>query len=521
MSYEKVVLSDSPGDYKLPFSEWWENQREVAEDVLGMVKAEQTIILSCPTAFGKSAIPALASKVSPWRVTTMVGTRDLQQQYQDSFDWFDVVWGRQHYDCILPSRIDQWEVAYGEKPSFADCAHKGAEQSCVVAMDCPYLAAKAKALSGVARVLNYHYAYYADWWRSNPGVVVCDEAHTLPNTIIGLTSIDIGANTRKKFRLARFPAVNGSSKRALEPAVAWVGKALLAIEKWVGLAKRIGGDERELETADTLFRKLEDIKGFLSEADDDEWYVSTDMREDAMRIRPVHPAKYASKILLKAPATILMSATPGNIDVLCGDLGLKREEVQFVSAPHVIPEEQRPIFIHPDAPRMSAKTQLPAYKRQADMMADIMRRHEGQKGVIHTASWRHAELVVELLRHTGRMMLAKGARLETIQKFREAPKGTVAVSPSWDHGLNFEGDAARFTIVSKVPFMNYGDPIVRLRLKAKGGRTWYDNDACLRVVQACGRIVRSVDDWGFSYILDNNWSRVSKHAPEWFKVQQL
>ena len=119
------------------------------------------------------------------------------------------------------------------------------------------------------------------------------------------------------------------------------------------------------------------------------------------------------------------------------------------------------------------------------------------------------------------MMLAEGERIETVKRFLESGDNTVAISPSWEHGLNFKDDAARFTIVAKVPFLQLGDPVVALRLKTKTGRRWYDWNAAIRAVQACGRVVRGVDDWGYAYIVDGNWNRVKRFAPQWFQPETI
>ena len=513
---------ESPRDHDLPFDGWWGDQRSITEQVMNGIKNNRTIILESPTGSGKSLMPAMTTRIVPQGATTLVATRDLQQQYQDSFDWFDIIWGRRNYECVLPERVDQWKMLYGEKPTFEECFYSGDHKQCSEGYKCPYILAKSKAAASKAKVLNYAYAYHARWWRDNPGVLFCDEAHSLPDTIVGLTSIDVGPRARKTYRLERFPSVNGSTKRAIEPVIQWVNHAHGDVVKWIALNRKLGGDEKSLIRADNFLSRLENVKLSLGEDEihDDEWYVRHDYKRGVLHIRPVYPMQYANRILIQqAKAKVLMSATIGLPDVLAGELNI--EDYEFISTPHVIPEDQRPVYLHPNAPKINAKSGIAAYANQARIIREIFDKHHDQRGIIHTASWSHAKTLAALLDDTGRVVLADGPRIETIENFRDSPKDTVAISPSWDHGLNFYGDDARFGIVTKVPWLSWGDPIVQIRVKSPGGRAWYDWNACLRVVQACGRVVRGIDDWGMNYILDANWNRVKRFAPEWFKPQKM
>jgi len=55
----------------------------------------------------------------------------------------------------------------------------------------------------------------------------------------------------------------------------------------------------------------------------------------------------------------------------------------------------------------------------------------------------------------------------------------------------------------------------------KAGERWYILECARAIVQMAGRIVRSADDWGTAYILDERWERfyrqIEKDLPPWFK----
>jgi Rad3-related DNA helicase len=67
-------------------------------------------------------------------------------------------------------------------------------------------------------------------------------------------------------------------------------------------------------------------------------------------------------------------------------------------------------------------------------------------------------------------------------------------------GLSLNGDLARWQIVAKVPYGPIGEPAVAHRMDNIPG--WYNWQTAKDMIQSFGRIVRSIDDWGTTYIVD-------------------
>jgi Rad3-related DNA helicase len=302
--------------------------------------------------------------------------------------------------------------------------------------------------------------------------------------------------------------------------VRWASRALEALKDWIALARELNQDERQMGRARTLESRLEAIREI--EVGEDDWYVASGKSLGKFTAKPVFPGIYAKRFFpTEAPLTVLMSATIGDPSVLASELNIAPELVDSLTLPHILPPDSRPVLFMSNAPAISRKTTPPEYDHQAKMIEAILSQHQHHKGLIHTASWYHARDLAIKLAHTGRIFLAEGERTQAVAKFRDSPEGTVAISPSWGHGLDFPGDAARFGIIAKIPFASLADPVVNIRLKTKGGRAWYDWNACLSVVQAAGRTVRGMGDWGVTYIVDALWSRVQKYAPKWFEVSNI
>jgi len=269
--------------------------------------------------------------------------------------------------------------------------------------------------------------------------------------------------------------------------------------------------------------KLVELQEAIHTADRESWYVKSN--RDGFSARPVIPGDYAQKVIPpNVRSVILMSATIGHPEIMLNDLGLQDREYEFVSMPHGFPPENRPVFWVTNAPKIRYKTTEKEYTYQSDIISKILSMHKGERGLIHTASWKHTHALAEKLAQNGnadRIMIADGARLETVEKFKQSAEGTVAISPSWQEGLNFPDDELRFAITGKVPWLSQGDPVVKMRMNRRGGGEWYKSKAALRVVQAAGRGVRHIDDWCVTYIVDGCWGQVEPYVPQWFAVDRI
>lgn len=77
----------------------------------------------------------------------------------------------------------------------------------------------------------------------------------------------------------------------------------------------------------------------------------------------------------------------------------------------------------------------------------------------------------------------------------------------------------RFQIIAKVPWPSLGDRIIKER--AAKSPAYYGWLCALKLVQSYGRIVRSKDDWGYTYIIDQGFEgfcmRNGAFLPKWFR----
>ena len=101
---------------------------------------------------------------------------------------------------------------------------------------------------------------------------------------------------------------------------------------------------------------------------------------------------------------------------------------------------------------------------------------------------------------------------------REDSVPRLLISPSITEGLDLKDDKGRFAIFCKIPFPNIGDAWIKKRMDISP--SWYMRQTLIAIIQGCGRVVRSKEDWGVVYILDSSFLSLynrSKHMiPKWW-----
>ena len=74
------------------------------------------------------------------------------------------------------------------------------------------------------------------------------------------------------------------------------------------------------------------------------------------------------------------------------------------------------------------------------------------------------------------------------------------ISPSSHEGVDLRDDLSRFQVVAKIPYGNLSDKRTTQRMASD--EDWYQLAASQKIVQACGRSVRSDKDHAVTYIID-------------------
>lgn len=215
---------------------------------------------------------------------------------------------------------------------------------------------------------------------------------------------------------------------------------------------------------------------------------------------------------------ILLSATIGHKDV--EQLGLDKRRVFTVNATSPVDAERRPVVVLSTCSMAYAKQQenLPVL---AEVIRNLLNDHT-EKGLIHI-TYSLAALLRPLLADEPRLRWhTRDNARDVYTAFKEEPAstGAVLVASGMYEGIDLPYDAARWQVITKVPYPSLAEPAVKYL--ADSDSDWYAWETAKSLLQASGRIVRATDDWGITYIIDSTFEhrlyRDHSHLfPQWWK----
>jgi Rad3-related DNA helicase len=153
----------------------------------------------------------------------------------------------------------------------------------------------------------------------------------------------------------------------------------------------------------------------------------------------------------------------------------------------------------------------------------LLEKHKNERGVIHTTSNQIVEDVCSTVhvRHRDRLVryASTKEKMEILADWDSYPEDAVLVGPSLTTGIDLKDDHARFNIVIKLSYPN-----MKSALWAKRSECLphiYIGETASVLEQACGRTTRSKDDFSVSYVLDSRAEKFMLQHQRYFSPSFL
>ena len=520
-------------DYHFPWDIPRKGQFEACERIdKAFTSGKKFVILQAPTGIGKSVISyTLANYFKTMNKESYILTSqlDLQDQYTKDFEDVYTVKGASNYTCDLNKKRS---CAVGV------CKTSKTKMDC----NCPYIKARNRAYQNPMTILNYSYFLNMSnlsreqYERSMPkdlilqkhrSLLVCDEAHNLEGELINFAelSIKLGEFKDKNVRCPRLPKKDATDEEILD----WVESRLLynlnTIKRDLSVELSSSDDSRSSSTAKSLEfveNKISSITRILSIANDGGEISINNNDGYNITLKPLYVDKYANDLMFDtSDQVIMMSATILDPNLFCKNLGIDQNDVYYLELPSLFPVENRPIYdVSSKIGKVNYQTMETAKPKMAKVIHKLLSHHKGQRGIIHTQSYKLAEYLVDVLKDD-RLVLPKGpTKSKVVKDFIENDSYTdkVLISPSMTEGIDLHGDLGRFSIICKAPFASLGDPFVKKRSQLDSN--WYQVETLRKFIQSCGRVTRSEDDKSSTYVLDPAISHLIRNnikvVPDWF-----
>ena len=528
---------DNPVSFGLPdkFTSWRPNQFDAAVRIA--LSDKRFTMISAPPGVGKTVAYMAAHTMLGGRTLILTNTKHLQDQLADDFSTMGLqdLRGRNNYPCeklldtgLMVNTCDVGPCTVGEqcdlKPTILETPLEGftvwSNHS-----GCDYYDALKTASQAELVVTNYA------WWVSSLrnsayptplgrfDTLIMDEAHLAADVLVNLLKFQIRYKEAEKFISMPAPKV-GSSLQT------W-GKWAILVERGIERSYEASVKEKAAPTRIKALRVLKDKINALSSmgvgvVSEKDWIIRYEEDRkfgDKAEFSPVWAKPYAGRYLFASIARIaLVSATITKRDA--SYLGIDSKQLDIADYPSPFKVKNRPIT-YAKAPAIKFTSTLGDRRAAVRVIDGIIGKRLDRKGLIHTASYHWAREIFSLSKHSSHMILnAQGGAgiREAVDAFRSAEAPCVLVSPAIATGLDFPHDLARYQIVAKLPFPPLKDPVIARRREED--KRYYSYDVVSSLMQMAGRIVRSEDDYGETFITDGNyrwfWRQNKNMFPKWY-----
>jgi len=543
-------------DELFPFPGYREGQGDALKEALEalFINGYDNVILDLPTGVGKSPL-----NVTLGRVTNYLAThrRDIEDKFDVSInlnrgDSFYTTPQRslrnqlandedlEPYVEMLKARGDYICGESGE-PCDTCPVKSDPEQSCMEQLSCTYWNQKMKARESPIAALTFAMLIVdnnlppeteegAPLSFRNRDLVIVDEGHglenqasslfagfavspwSLPETVFG------DAGRKANWDDDRYEDVESILREVNT-------RARNYIRKWEDTQQNEAG----VEKCENFLRKLDYAQTEL--ANDRPWVVNVDQVTDRngddtkkIELKPVFVDDFLQNFIWsRGKKRVISSATipyRENIGKWCDRIGLPGR-TKLISKPMPFPEEHRTIHLNTQVGSMSGDDEEDNWQNAMAKLREIQQHHSGEKGLVHTNSYKRAEEVQESLGE-GLVMLQPDDMDQSavIDEWQESDQ-PILVSPSMTEGVDLHTDLCRWQALLKTPFAFVGDSRVSYLLNERYDWDWFYQTAGIHIQQSVGRAVRGPepDEAASYYVIDSKFNDVvfnKTSPPDWF-----
>jgi hypothetical protein len=144
-----------------------------------------------------------------------------------------------------------------------------------------------------------------------------------------------------------------------------------------------------------------------------------------------------------------------------------------------------------------------ATREAVKMIDEILLKHPGERGIIHTTTYKITQAVLDASQCRSRLIEYQGTRekMTLLRDIRDLPDDAVLIGPSLTQGVDLPDDLARFNIIVKLSYPDVSSRLWSARLALKKGV--YLAETANRLEQSSGRSTRHAEDTSVTYILDS------------------
>lgn len=499
-----------------------QQQEEATTFIENATKAGvKVVVLEMPVGSGKSGVAMTVSRYFGGGIVA-TPTIALQAQYLKDFKDTAPLIGRGRFPClkkdenafksipiiqkgtIPPKPLFEMSCAVGPCLNRPMSKRLRIKEECEALGGCPHQHSLDVAQRSETVVANLHSLMYAvsiNETVSPRKALIIDEAHDLQKFMRDFLKV--------KFKVRRI--VPDSEIKDLKTVEQWLNW----LQRPEQLALLITEEARDSykERLERLEKIGEAVFEYWPDPDDGELWVE---------LTPVNIANACQSMLFSlADVIVLMSGTIYSKEMFLRPLGVSLDNAAFLRIDSDFPVQNRQVVLprNPglDLSHKSWKANLPIALAE---IKNIIDHHKDYKGLIHTSSYRMSQEVVEGLQGYKVISHESFDFQDKLKEFYESEESCVFISPVCAQGVDFKNDLARWQIIIRPQFASITDPYVKYLLDKNWWQIYY-YQAAIVFGQQLGRIVRSKEDCGITYLLSSSFTglinKTNHLLPGWLK----
>jgi ATP-dependent DNA helicase DinG len=530
-----------------PFSKIRNEQKKAIEFAIdAFEKGKRTVILELGTGVGKSATGITIARYMEMHGNTVkneagdpltgayiVTTQKiLQEQYLRDF-------GEQTNKNLVKSikSSNNYTCSFYTDQSCAESKRiltklgkqlNGTEFQKHCKQQCKYSIEKQEFIDSPLAVTNFPYLLAESTYSGKlepRGMLVVDEAHNVESELGKFIEVTFSEKFSKDVLKCRPPKsesqsaifdwIRTSYRKSAKKYINDIEKSLVKLS---GDVEGYGVFSKQYEMLEKHLSKLDQ---FVESYKPDNWVMNivipafeNKKAGKKYEFKPIDISQYSNDYFFKLGGRVLlMSATIVDKDIFCQSIGLKSDDVAYLSIPSPFPAKNRPIHFLPVG-SMSKNNIDASLPKIAEVIRMLLEKHSKEKGIIHCTNYKVAKYIQENVLNERLMIHDSLNREEVLKKHLQSIEPTVLLSPSMMEGVDLYDDFSRFQIICKIPFPYLGDLVVKKRMEKN--KFWYPYMTAKSVIQSLGRSIRNESDHAVSYILDTDWERFYKNNSRMF-----
>lgn len=399
---------------------------------------------------------------------------------------------------------------------------------------CKYSIEKQEFIDSPISITNFSYILAESTYAGKlepRNMLIVDEAHNTESELGKFIEVTFSEKFAKEVLKCKMPKsesqasiydwINTTYKKSL---VRYSNELEKALSKLSNDIEGYGNYSKQYEMLDKHICKVD---RFLEVYKSENWVMNVSLPAydnkkagKKYEFKPIDVSPYSYQTFFRLGARVLvMSATIVDKEIFCDSLGIKKEEVAFLSILSPFPIENRPVHFL-SVGSMSKNSIEFTLPKIVEVVKMLLEKHNKEKGIIHCTNYKVAKYIQENFSSSRLMLHDSSNRDEVLKRHIQSEEPTVLLSPSMTEGVDLYDDLSRFQIICKVPFPYLGDLVVKKRMERN--KFWYPYMTAKSVIQSLGRSIRNQNDFAISYILDSDWEKFfrmnSKLFPKDFKL---